>query len=634
MHYIAFVALLLAMIVLTGAAGYSFYCLLDKDSRPSGLARILPWVQLAAFVLVSLSALILLWALGARDFSFAYVRDYTDSFLPMFYALTAFWAGQDGSFLFWLWCISFLGVIFPLFPTYRTLTDKNQVFFWSFYSLVQLFFLLMLTGPSNPFIQLDPAPGSGNGLNPLLQHPGMIFHPPLLFIGYAGFTIPSCLAFSSWLQGHEFNWMKITRNWLLFAWICLTAGIILGAWWAYMELGWGGYWAWDPVENASLIPWLISTAFMHTAIMGRRQKSLPRFNLLLIALTLVSCFLATFLTRSGVIDSLHAFGGNGVGLPLLWAMFFILLFTVFMVLAGNPGKKSLDGIVGRYGLMLVAAWLFLFLAVIITAGTLWPVLSSPFVSDPVGLDANFYNRVCPPLFVALSLLLFVCPWLKWKQGVSDRLGLGLACAVLGLGAAGSIAWGMRDFWPVLGAASAVAGIFTIVFLFFRQAGLRSSRVHWGIYGVHLGIVIMVLGVSFSGPYSQEKEVILSPGKEVSLAGYDFSYADFKTEQTPAMQKYQTDITVKKDGQEVGMLKPQKRLYRNFDRPFAEVAVIFSLGNELYSTLLGFTEERVASVKLSVNPLVNWVWIGGTIACLLGFLAMDRRFSGSSGNTDD
>jgi cytochrome c-type biogenesis protein CcmF len=635
MHYIAFAALVLAMAILTGSTGYGLFCLLNRDSRLQKLSRALPWVQLTAFILITICVLILLWALGTRDFSFAYVRDYTDRFLPMFYALTAFWAGQDGSFLFWLWCLSILGIIFPLSPTYKSLEDRNRVFFWSFFSLVQLFFLLMLTGPSNPFVRLDPVPGSGNGLNPLLQNPGMIFHPPLLFIGYAGFSIPCCLAFSSWLQGHEFHWMKITRNWLLFAWITLTAGIILGAWWSYMELGWGGYWAWDPVENASLIPWLTATAFMHTAIMGRRQKALPRFNLFLMALTLVSCFLGTFLTRSGIIDSLHAFGNKGVGVPLLWLMFFVLVFAVFVVLSGKPGKKSLDGIVSRHGLMLIAAWIFLCLGLIVTVGTLWPVLSKPFVPNPVGLDAGFYNRVCLPLFVFISILFFLCPWLKWRQGISDRMGFYLTLGVFALSCAGYILWGMRDVWPVLGAASATAGIFTVLFLFTRNKGLRSSRMHWGIYGVHLGIAVMVLGISFSGPYSMEKEVILAPGKEVSMGGYEFSYVDFQQKQTPGMQIYQADIAVSKKGKDVGVLHPQKRLYRNFDRPFAEVSVIPSLGTELYSTLLGFTEDKVASLKLSINPMVNWIWIGGTLVCLIGFLAMDRRFSGiPGGKTED
>ncbi|MFO7818552.1 MAG: heme lyase CcmF/NrfE family subunit [Thermodesulfobacteriota bacterium] len=634
MHYTAFAALVLSLAVLAGSVGYGFFRLLDEDYSPQKSVKILPWVQLSVFILISISSLILLWALGTRDFSFEYVMNYTDRFLPMFYALTAFWAGQDGSFLFWLWILSLLGVLVPVSSGYKSMPGRNKTFFWSFYFSIQLFFLLMLTGPSNPFIRLDPAPSSGNGLNPLLQNPGMIFHPPLLFIGYAGFAIPCCLAFASWLQGDEFSWMKTTRNWLMFAWITLTAGIILGAWWAYMELGWGGYWAWDPVENASLIPWLTATAFMHTAIIGRRRKALPRFSLFLISMTLVSCFFGTFLTRSGIIDSLHAFGNKGVGVPLLWIMFLLFLFTVFLVLSGRRGNKSLDHILGRQGIMLVAVWIFLCLAIIVAMGTIWPVLSQPFVNNPVGLDAGFYNRVCLPLFVLISVFFFICPWLKWKQGLSDRWGFMTALAVFFLSCAGCFFWGMRDFWPIVGGGSAFAGIFTILILFIKNKWMRSSRMQWGVYGIHLGIVLMVLGIAFSGPYSSEREAILSEGKKVSISGYEFVYTGLENQKTPGVNIFQANLEVLKDGRKLGELHPQKRLYRNHDQPFAEVSVLPSFGNELYSTLLGFTEDKVASVKISVNPLVNWIWLGGTITCILGFLGFDLRRKAKPGRQTD
>ncbi len=625
MHYTAFIALLLSMLILVCGVGYGLFRLTSSESSPAKTVQALPWAQLVVFLLVSLSSLILLWALGVRDFSFAYVRDYTDGFLPMFYALTAFWAGQDGSFLFWLWVLSLLGVILPFTSAYKSLPDRGKVFFWAFYFLIQLFFLVILTGPCNPFMRLEPAPAQGNGLNPLLQNPGMIFHPPLLFIGYAGFAIPCGLSFAYWLQGEEFTWMKNTRNWLLFAWISLTAGIILGAWWSYMELGWGGYWAWDPVENASLIPWLTATAFMHMAIIGRKRRALPRFNLFLMALTLVACFFGTFLTRSSIIDSLHAFGDKGVGVPLLWLMFFLLAFALFLVFSGRGGQRSVGGIFSRQGIMLIASWVFLLLGIIVTLGTLWPVISAPFSANTVGMDAGFYNRVCAPLFVVISVLFFFCPWIKWKhQGVDNRLGLTLSLIIFFLGMGVCLVWGMRDFWPIVGGGAATAGLFTIIFLFIQNKWMRKSRMQWGIYGIHLGIALMVLGVAFSGPYSQKREVILSPDKEVSIGGYEFTYQDFEQKRTPAMSVFQTNILVTENGKELGVLKPQKRVYRNFEKPFAEVSVLPSLGNELYSTLLGFTEDRVASVKLSINPLVNWVWIGGTLACLFALFAMDRR----------
>ena len=281
--------------------------------------------QVLCSLLIVVASLVLLWALGKRDFSLAYVADYTDSFLSMFYALTAFWAGQQGSFLFWLLVLSLFGLVWGYSAAYKRISPATKAYFWIFFLAIQAFFLFMLTGVSNPFLQVLPAPQEGSGLNPLLQHPGMIFHPPLLFLGYAGFTIPACLAVASWLAEEKESWLVLGRNWVLVPWIFLTAGIILGSWWSYMELGWGGYWAWDPVENASLIPWLASSAFLHTALLGRQRKSLGRSNVLLMGITLILCFFGTYVVRSGVIDSLHAFGNGGVGAPLLLLMLFSLL---------------------------------------------------------------------------------------------------------------------------------------------------------------------------------------------------------------------------------------------------------------------------------------------------------------------
>ncbi|MBT8762394.1 heme lyase CcmF/NrfE family subunit [Desulfohalobiaceae bacterium Ax17] len=626
MHFIAFFSLLLSLLVLILLGGAGFYQVLKRNNGQSEL-NILAWMergQIASLVLISLSSVILFWALGIRDFSFAYVHDYTDEFLPLFYALTAFWAGQDGSFLFWSWVLSILGFCFIFSPTYKELDSKTKVFFWGFYFLAEAFFLLMLTGPSNPFLKIVPTPTSGKGLNPLLQNPGMIFHPPLLFLGYAGFTIPTCLAFANWVTGDQFSWMKQGRNWILFAWIALSAGIILGAWWSYMELGWGGYWAWDPVENASLIPWLISTAYLHTAVIGRQKRALARTNLFFMALSLISCFFATFLVRSNVIDSLHAFGSKGVGVPLLWLMFLSFLVTFFLMFTVKENSKAMDAPLSRQGAMLLFSWLFIALGLIVVLGTMWPVISSLWTSNTVGLEAGFYNRVCLPLFVVMSLLLCICPWLKWKKGLTDpKFGFIIALFLL---SSFIVLWisGIRDILPLLGAGSAITICLSIVLLFIRQQALRRQRVYWGTYGVHLGIALIVLGISFSGPYKQEKEVILSLNKTMSIKEYEVKYIDFKEKFTPGMAIYEAKLEVYKDGKKIGELFPQKRIYRNFEQPFAEVSVLPSLGDELYATLLGFDESKVISLKISVNPLINWIWIGGTIVCILGFLAMNRR----------
>ena len=293
MYFFAFALLLLTLLLAAGGGILALLQLWRPQESPT-----LPLVEKAHWG-VSLCLLVasacLLHGLYWQDYSLKYVADYTDNVLPLFYRLTAFWAGQPGSMLFWALAVGIMGSIFACTGGYRRLKDTTRLWFWVFFLVIMAFFALLLCVWNNPFIMLDPAPADGNGLNPLLQNPGMIFHPPLLFLGYGGFAVPTCLALAQALsrQPDETRWFDLTRTITLLAWSFLTAGIVLGMWWAYMELGWGGYWAWDPVENASLIPWLVGTAALHTAIVEKRRGLLTRFNVLLMGLTTLTTFFAT-----------------------------------------------------------------------------------------------------------------------------------------------------------------------------------------------------------------------------------------------------------------------------------------------------------------------------------------------------
>ncbi|WP_461210762.1 heme lyase CcmF/NrfE family subunit [Desulfocurvus sp. DL9XJH121] len=622
MQMIGFLCLVLALLTTLGPGLACAWGLAKRRSEPVRLAEA---AQLGSLLLLALASAVLVRALVARDFSFQYVASYTDSFLPLFYAVTAFWAGQAGSFLFWALCVALMGALFAQTRTYADLSPQAKAWFWLTHCAVQAFFLIILAGPSNPFLTLSPAPAEGNGLNPLLRNPGMIFHPPLLFIGYAAFTVPACLALAVWVSGDSKGWLAAGRNWSLTAWLFLTAGIVLGAWWSYMELGWGGYWAWDPVENASLIPWLSATAFLHTAVIQVRRGALHRTNVLLIVLTLLLCFFATYLVRSGVIDSLHAFGSGGVGGPLLAFMAGMLAVGAAVAWLGrDESAKPLDELVSRQGFLLMAAWLFLALGAVVLLGTMWPVISNIWSPNPQGLDAGFYNRVCLPLFTLVAVFLVFCPWLGWKGGLRDkRMFWVVTAAVVPLA---GIFWslGVREPLPLVAATSASAGLVSFAALFATDAGTRRSKASWGAYGVHLGLALMVLGVAFSGPYKQELQVVLAPGATASLGGYEFKFVDSHQESTQAMAVFEADLEVTKDGRPVGRLKPQRRAFRNFDQPFAEVSVIPSLGDEIYSTVLGHDEQGAASFKLSVNPLVNWIWIGGTLMTLFPLFAVGRK----------
>ncbi len=592
---------------------------------------LLEYAHHAVAAVLTLASAILFAAFVGRDFSFKYVAEYSDSLLPLFYAVTAFWAGQEGSLLFWAWTVALMGSIFPFTRGYRDLAERTRVFYWLFFFLIEGFFLLALSNWSNPFIEFSPAAADGRGLNPLLQNPGMIFHPPLLFLGYAGFTIPACLALAAWLTGERRSWLDVGRNWAIVSWIFLTAGIVLGAWWSYMELGWGGYWAWDPVENASLIPWLSATAFLHTALVEERRGALRRTNVVLVSLTLILCYFATYLVRSGVIQSLHAFGEGGIATPLLLFIFCGLALTAVVIAAGQGETgREMTGLHSRPGFLLLTAWLLLAIGGVILMGTMWPVISSLWSAQPVGLDQGFYNRVTLPLFVAVAALLVICPWLQWKEGLRDRRGLGIALGVLVAAAVALVLTGMDKPLAVAGTAVAAACLAGVLLVFGLDKAVRARRPSWGAWSVHFGLGLVVLGVAVSGPYQFSREAVLTPGKSMEMGGYTLTYEGTEERQTEALILVEAKVRVERDGQTVGTLTPQRRLYRNFEQPFAEVSTVFSLGSEVYATLLGVTQKGEASLKFSLHPLVNWIWIGGTIMCLAGFLALRRGRDGSSG----
>lgn len=582
--------------------------------------------QLAAAGGVVLSSLILLVALTSRDYSFMYVADNVDNALTFVYTLTAFWGGREGSLLFWELLIALSGAVFVFSPGYKSLAPRTKLYFWTIFLTIQGFFLLLLTSWSNPFIEVVPPRTDGRGLNPLLRNPGMIFHPPLLFLGFAGYTIPAACALAAFIAGEKKSWIAVTRNWNVLSWMFLTAGILLGCWWSYMELGWGGYWAWDPVENASLIPWFAGTAVLHTCVIESRRGALQRSNVFLMSLTFLLCIFSTYLTRSGVIDSLHTFGESGVSFPLFMCMVVGLAVTLVVVfMSERHVTRSLSEFLSRQGLLVAAAWFLLALGLVVAMGTMWPVISKLWSPRPLGLDAQFYNRVCLPFMAVLVFFFCLCPWLGWKGGIRNMKGFILSCAAFAISFGAFYATGMTRFWPAFGAASAVGAMTSIVLLFAFYPGMRSLRRNWGAYGIHLGVALVALGIAFSGPYKVEREFVLKKGEVASIEEYQVKYLDLVEDSTPELRARATaTLEVSRDGSVLGYLAPDKRIYVNFERQqFAEVSTIFSLGDEIYATLLGLTEDDGASFKVSINPLVNWLWIGGTIMSLFPLLLLRR-----------
>ena len=638
MYFIAYALQLLLLLCALAGGGLAIFQLYEGRSHALKIVERLHWVASGSLLLASA---LLLHALFWKDFSLQYVASYTDVLLPAFYRLTAFWAGQPGSMLFWALSVGVMGSLFAVTRSYARLTPGTRLWFWAFFYGVMAFFALVLTTWSNPFLMQTPAPADGNGLNPLLQNPGMIFHPPLLFLGYGGFAVPSCLALAQAMSGarrQEDAWFRVSRPFIMLAWLFLTAGIVLGMWWAYMELGWGGYWAWDPVENASLIPWLIGSAALHTLVIEDRRGKLARVNVALMGLCTVSAFFATYLVRSGVIQSVHAFGDGGVGTPLLIFVLAGVAVSFWAACSEKTRGETLENFfASREGLLVLVAWILLALAVIILTATMWPVFSLLWSSSPNGLDANFYNRVCLPLGALLMLVMAPCPWLGWKGGFSGGKGL----AVTGVAAAAAVAcllWWLsspagalplvrhlKQPLPLIGAAA--AGGVAAACLYLLVSAVRNRA--WprvGALGTHLGLALMALGIAVSGPYKIEKDVYLNEGGSDVVGKYNVTLLSLETGRNPVGFDYiEARVRVERDGRELGVLGPQRRLYDKFGQmnQFSEVDVIPGLGEEVYASLLGLDESSRVLVRISVEPLINWLWIGGALMSLAPFLSLCR-----------
>ncbi len=638
MYQFAYAMLITAMLCSLGGALFSATLLFQ--GRATGLAIIEKAQAIMTGALILASAM-LLHALYWNDFSVLYVAKYTDRALPIFYRMTAFWAGQPGSLLFWALSVGIAGTIFSYTKSYKNLSDETKLWFWIFFLAVMGFFALLLTGWSNPFIIQNPVPADGNGLNPLLQNPGMIFHPPLLFWGYGGFAIPSCLALAQCLSDNEKtegSWVDVARPFTLIAWLFLTAGIILGAWWAYMELGWGGYWAWDPVENASIIPWLVGTAALHTTIIQGRRNKLFRVNVFLMALTTISSFFATYLVRSGVVQSVHAFGDGGVGTPLLIFVVATTLLCFGIAAVGYNSKRSLSGLESREGMLVITAWILCALSIIICLGTLWPIISKLWSAQPQGLEAAFYNKVCLPFFALLATIFAFCPWLSWNGGL--RNGKKLLVVLATFVVTGIVLWFTEYRQPVafIATAASAAAIVSLGMIFAEKSTLQNKPT-LAAHGVHLGLILVVLGVAFSGPYKTEKNLTLIKGQTEQVGQYQIGLIDMVEGETKNFHFLEARIQVTNaDGTLVGVLAPQMRIYNKFDSmPASEVDTVFSLGNELYSSLLSLSTrngEREASLRFSVNPLVNWLWIGGVLMCVFPFFGLRRHYAKKDAQASD
>ncbi|MFB0559050.1 MAG: heme lyase CcmF/NrfE family subunit [Dehalococcoidales bacterium] len=650
---IGYIALLLALVAsIYSAIAFVFgvrgrHLALTKSARNS---------LLAVCGLVSVSVAVLVYALLAHDFQVEYVAAYTSRDTSLPYLLSALWAGNEGSLLFWGWLLSIFAAVLVLQKR-----DRNRElvpYASSIIMVTEAFFLVLLLFVSNPFHKLAFVPTEGTGLNPLLENPGMIFHPPTLLAGYAVFTIPFALAMAALLTGRLGNeWVIAARRWTLLAWLFLGAGNIIGAWWAYVELGWGGYWAWDPIENAGLMPWLMATAFLHSTMMQRRRGLFKVWNMVLIILTFSLVIFGTFLTRSGILSSVHTFAESALGLFFL-AFFSAILFGSLGLLyyrSGElKGKAEIGSLVSRESAFLLNNLLLVGAAFIILLGTVFPVISEVVRGVKIGVGAPFFNQVNGPISLAIILLAGLCTLIGWRRASIKNLirnslwPLG-AALILGIGLFVS---GIREWYALVAFFLCGFVLFAIAYKWLRETRTRHRikaenylKAFWGLIGtnrpryggyiVHMAIILIAIGVIGSSFYDVETETILKPGESVTIKDYTLTYEDMNRYQTRSKLVVTANLSVYNEGKLIGELIPEKYFHRSYMQPVTEVAIRTTLLEDLYVILVGWDNDGTTAFKVLVNPLVNWIWIGGGVLVLGGLLAFwPGRGGDRYGSEDD
>jgi cytochrome c-type biogenesis protein CcmF len=589
------------------------------------------------FGLVTVAALLLVTALISYDFSIAYVARNTLRGTPLYYRVTALWGSLEGSLLLWLWLLSFFSAAVVLSQR-RKLRDLMP-YAVAVLLAVSAFFLFIMVVPASPFRPQSPIPADGRGLNPLLLTTSMIFHPVFLYLGFVVFTIPFAFAVGALVSGRFGDeWIIATRRWTIMAWYFLTVGILIGGWWAYTTLGWGGYWAWDPVENASFMPWLLGTAFLHSVMIQEYRKMLKTWNLSLIILTFAMTMFGTFLTRSGIISSVHAFSNSSLGAYFLIFIGLLLLFSFAALvyrLDALRGQAELDSMLSRETTFLANNVILVVITFTIFLGTIFPVLAEAVRGVKVSVGAPFFNKVTVPLAYALLVLMGIGPLIAWRRASWDNLKRNFTYPTLaGLAVAAiSLLW-TRNPYALISFCVCAFVTGTIAFEFYKGVRARRqlvpgtgvpqalwtlfsrNRRRYGGFVVHFGVVITIIGITVSSNFAVEKEVRLARGEEVHVGDYDLRYEGSRTSDEVYRQVVWTDFSVWRAGQEVTKLAAGKSFHPNEQQPIAQVGIRSTPWEDLYLTLGGVEADgSAATLKVLINPLVMWIWLGGLIITL-------------------
>ena len=599
----------------------------------------------ASATLVGAAAVILWYGLLTDQFQVSYIWNHSERALSTFYKFAALWGGQAGSLLFWALILSVFNVMVTV-----TNRDKHQRLMPYANAVMHgssLFFLTLLVFAANPFKQVGFVPPDGQGLNPLLQNYWMVIHPVMLYLGYVGLSVPFAFAVAALLSRKvDVEWTHMVRRWTLIPWMFLSAGIIMGSQWAYMELGWGGYWAWDPVENASFLPWLTATAFLHSVIIQEQRGILKVWNMVLIWLTYFLVILGTFTTRSGIIESVHSFARSDVG-PLFLGFLIIVLFGYpWLLFSRMPllrDEQTIDSFASREAAFMANNWIFTAIAFATLWGTFFPMFSEIFTGDRISVAAPFFNKVNGPLFLILIILMGAGPLLGWRHTSLDAFRKQFTWPLVATVAGGAAAaFTTSNVFPIIGIAVCAFAAGTIVQEYVRGVIARRTTTgenavaamgnlfrrngrRYGGYLVHLAIVLIGVAVVGNEFYQTTTNVTLRQGESVTLSGYELVFTGLEADPMPNRTEFIARLMIydADSGQLLGSVEPHRNIYNKTpDQPTSEVGLRMTLAEDVYVVLNGWDDGgNQATFTIYVNPLTLWIWIGGIVLVIGTLLAV-------------
>jgi cytochrome c-type biogenesis protein CcmF len=635
---IGHLALIVALIVAVILGVLPLVGVLRGNGRLMALARPAAAAQFAA---ISFAYACLLQSFLNNDFSVRYVAEHSNTLLPTFYKVAAVWGGHEGSMLLWALILSMWTVAVAIFS--RRLPNEMVTTVLSVMGLISIGFLAFLLFASNPYERLLPALADGRDLNPLLQDPGMAFHPPMLYMGYVGFSVAFAFAISALISGRlDAAWARWSRPWTTVAWVFLTLGIALGSWWAYYELGWGGWWFWDPVENASFMPWLVGTALIHSLAVTEKRGAFKNWTVMLAIMAFSLSLLGTFLVRSGVLTSVHAFATDPKRGIFVLSFLAVVVGTSLFLFAWRAPKVGLGGIFGmfsRESLLLVNNVLLTVAASAVLIGTLYPLFLDALDLGKISVGPPYFESIFVPLMAPMVLLMGIAPFARWKAAsLSDfpqvlRL---VAVAVLLTAIALPILFGKWSFLTacgiLLGTWAIAASLLVVVSRVRGKSGTLAERLgaislsHWGMVLAHIGVGVFILGVTMVKTYESANDVKMSVGDSTMVGGYTFIFKGIHELKGANYMAARAQIVVSRDGKLERVMEPEKRIYTVQRMPMTEAAIDTGLFRDLYVSLGEPIDMQTWVVRVQYKPLVDWIWWGCLLMALGGGLAAaDRRY---------